>query len=106
MLFEILIPRVGLMWSLLFKVSRGVLRIRTDAGLRYVALGRLERVYLLWVFRHFRVLPIEIFSGGTVRVERLLSREKTWGYMKDIEPRVIGTVDAVTRRRARQKRAS
>lgn len=106
MLFEILIPRVGLMWSSLFKV-RGVLRIRTDEGLRYVALGRLERVYLLWVFRHFRVLPIEIFPGGTVRVERLLSREKTWGcYMKDIEPRVIGTVDAVTRRRARQKRAS
>jgi len=87
------------MWSLLFKLSGGVLKISTADGVRYVALDRLERLRLLWTFRHFRVLPAEVFPGQMAHIERLLARERVWGFhLKDIEPYVIGTVDAIPQR--------
>ena len=88
------------MWSLLFKLSDGVLRIQTEEGPRYVALDRFERLYLLWVFRHFNALPVEVFPRGERAVQKLLARDRAWGCMlRDIQPSVIGTIDARPRRR-------
>src|SRR5256886_9960327 len=56
------------MWT--EKLSAGVLRILTPLGPRYLKPSISQRVYLLWVFRHFEKLPLEVLSR---RQQRLIS---------------------------------
>jgi hypothetical protein len=51
-------PRKLGMW--LDKVSRGVLRVLTPLGPRYVNPSVLQRLYLLWIFRNFHTLPLKV----------------------------------------------
>jgi hypothetical protein len=44
------------------KICRGVLTVETESGLRYVQPSLLERVWLLWTFRNFRLLPEEVLN--------------------------------------------
>src|SRR5215468_1081625 len=44
------------------KLSDGVLRVLTPLGPRYIRPTFLQRVYILWIFRHFRVLPLQVLS--------------------------------------------
>jgi len=48
------------MWTR--KLSDGVLRILTPLGPRYIKPTLVQRAYLLWIFRHFDVLPLQVLS--------------------------------------------
>jgi len=49
------------MW--LQKLSDGVLCVLTPLGPRYIRPTFLQRVYILWIFRHFHLLPLQVLSG-------------------------------------------
>jgi hypothetical protein len=47
---------------MLEKLFGGVLQILTPLGPRYIRPSFGQRIYLLWIFRHFRVLPVQVLS--------------------------------------------
>ena len=47
---------------LLDKLSTGVLRIQTPLGPRYIRPTFSQRLLLIWIFRHFEVLPLQVLS--------------------------------------------
>lgn len=47
---------------LLEKLNWGVLRVLTPLGPRYVNPSFAQRLYLLWLFRNFDVLPVKVLS--------------------------------------------
>lgn len=54
------------------KLAAGVLRVQTQIGPRYVGLTFRERVFLLWIFRHFDNLQHQALPGWQQRfIERL-----------------------------------
>ena len=54
------------MW--LEKLASGVLRVTTPLGPRYIELSFWQRVYLIWVFRNFKVLPMQVLGRQQQRV--------------------------------------
>ena len=44
------------------KLSDGVLRVLTPLGPRHIRPSFWQRIYLLWVFRHFDLLPLQVLS--------------------------------------------
>jgi hypothetical protein len=51
------------------KLFTGVLRVLTPLGARYIKPSFGQRIYLLWIFRHFKVLPLQVL---TARQRRLI----------------------------------
>src|SRR6267154_5821974 len=49
------------MW--LEKIFGGVLRVLTPLGPRYIKPALSQRIYLLWIFRHFHILPVQVLSA-------------------------------------------
>src|SRR5437868_15469927 len=49
------------------KLAEGVIRILTPVGPRYVRLTFSQRVYFLWIFRHFDKLPQQVLSDRQQR---------------------------------------
>jgi hypothetical protein len=58
------------MW--LEKVSSGVLRVMTPLGPRYLNPSLAQRLYLMWVFRHFETLPVKVLSSRQRRMIELM----------------------------------
>ena len=56
---------------LIEKLAAGVVQVQTPIGPRYVMPSFLQRVYLLWMFRHFPILPHAVLNG---RQQRLIDR--------------------------------
>jgi hypothetical protein len=54
------------MW--LEKLADGVLRVTTPLGPRYIELSFWQRVYLIWLFRNFKVLPMQVLGRRQQRV--------------------------------------
>ena len=54
------------MW--LEKLSSGVLRVLTPLGPRYLNPSLAQRLYLIWVFRHFETLPVKVLSSRQRRM--------------------------------------
>ena len=54
------------MW--LEKLLSGVLRVLTPLGPRYLQPSFSQRLYLMWVFRHFETLPLKVLSMRQQRV--------------------------------------
>src|ERR1700730_1898854 len=54
------------MW--LEKVFSGVLRVLTPLGPRYLNPSVAQRLYLIWVFRHFETLPVKVLSSRQRRM--------------------------------------
>jgi hypothetical protein len=50
------------------KLLDGVVRIITPIGPRYVQLTFLQRVYFLWIFRHFDKLPQQVLGPREQRM--------------------------------------
>ena len=79
------------------KLRWGVLRLLTPVGPRYVRPTFWERVYLLWVFRYFSVLPQNVLSQRTrTLIEDLCMRQHSGanGFLYSITDQpVIGTVE-------------
>jgi len=44
------------------KLYDGVLRVKTPAGQRFLQPKFAQRVYFMWMFRHFDHLPVEVLS--------------------------------------------
>ena len=44
------------------KLFAGVLRVLTPLGARYIQPSFAQRIYLLWIFRHFSVLPLQVLT--------------------------------------------
>lgn len=49
------------------KLSGGVLCILTPLGPRYIQPSFPQRLYLLWIFRHFPILPPQVLSPRQLR---------------------------------------
>jgi hypothetical protein len=47
---------------LIGKLSNGVLRVLTPLGPRFVRPTFWQRLYLLWTFRHFELLPLQVLN--------------------------------------------
>lgn len=83
------------MW--LDKLADGVVRVQTPIGPRYVMPSFLQRIYLLWMFRHFPVLPHIVLSGWQQRmIDQLCAEQRfeSMAYSDSLEEvPVIGTVE-------------
>ena len=66
------------------KLLAGVLRVRTPLGPRYIKLSLAQRIYLLWIFRHFEVLPLQVLTHRQRRLIDALC----------VEPRFVSLTDA------------
>jgi hypothetical protein len=59
------------------KLCCGVLRVCTPLGPRYLRPSLSQRIYLLWVFRHFQTLPVKVLSSRQRRVvERMWAQDR------------------------------
>ena len=45
------------------KLSSGVLRVLTPLGPRYIKPTFRQRIYLLWIFRNFDLLPLQVLTA-------------------------------------------
>jgi hypothetical protein len=79
------------------KLSDGVVQVQTPIGPRYLMPSFLQRVYFLWMFRHFPILPHAVLSNGQQRmVDRLCSEQRfvSMAYADGMDDApVIGTVE-------------
>ena len=83
------------MW--IAKLSDGVVRVQTPIGPRYVMPSFLQRVYLMWMFRNFPILPHAVLSRRQQRmIDRMCSEQRfaSMAYADGMdEAPVIGTVE-------------
>jgi hypothetical protein len=79
------------------KLAAGVVRVQTPIGPRYVVPTWLQRLYLLWMFRNFPILPHAVLTGWQQRmIDRLCSDQRfaSVAYADDMsELPVIGTIE-------------
>jgi hypothetical protein len=82
---------------LIDKLSAGVLRVLTPVGPRYVQLNFSQRIYMLWIFRHFGMLPLQVLSQRQRElIDALCVQQKFLSLLPtaaDQECPVIGTVE-------------
>jgi len=92
----ILGSRVG-HYMLIEKLAGGVVQVQTPIGPRCVMPSFLQRVYLLWMFRNFPILPHAVLSSRQQRlIDRLCSEQKfaSTAYFDGMyEAPVIGTIE-------------
>ncbi|HZQ25726.1 MAG TPA: hypothetical protein VFA89_23245 [Terriglobales bacterium] len=79
------------------KLSGGVLRLLTPIGPRYVQLSFWQRVYTLWIFRHFHSLPQQVLSRRQQEfLQRLCADPSLITWSRDhlaTDMPVIGTIE-------------
>jgi len=78
------------------KLFGGVLRVLTPLGPRYINLSFAQRVYLLWVFRHFQVLPLQVLTSRQRRLIDALCVEPRFVSLTESngwEPPILGTLE-------------
>jgi hypothetical protein len=79
------------------KLSDGVVQVQTAIGPRYLMPSFLQRVYFLWMFRNFPILPHAVLSRGQQRmIDRLCSEQRfvSMAYADGMDDApVIGTVE-------------
>jgi|SRR3954463_7416503 hypothetical protein len=61
---------------LIEKLAAGVVQVQTPIGPRYVMPSFLQRVYLLWVFRNFPILPHAVLNKRQQQmIDRMCSEQ-------------------------------
>jgi hypothetical protein len=79
------------------KLADGVVRVQTPLGPRYVMPTFRQRVYFIWMFRHFPILPYAVLCKRQQRlIEQLCSEQRfvSMVYADGMdEAPVIGTVE-------------
>jgi hypothetical protein len=82
---------------LIEKLAAGVVQVQTPIGPRYVMPSFLQRVYLLWVFRNFPILPHAVLSRRQQRMVDRMCSEQSFASMAYtaalVEAPVIGTIE-------------
>ena len=83
------------MWT--ERLSGQVLRVLTPLGPRYIKPSSKERLYLLWMFRHFPSLPEPVLSPRQQKMIDRLCRNGEFAFVPDAkklrEIPLIGTVE-------------
>lgn len=70
----------------------GVLEVVTPAGAHYLCPSPLERVYLLWMFRNFRTLPLTVLTNAQRRkIESMVAKYRRANPRKCDE--ILGSVE-------------
>jgi hypothetical protein len=78
------------------KLSGGVLRVMTAVGPRYIRPSFFERLELLWMFRHFEVLPQQVLSARQQRlIEKMCVQRKFvgWNDQPGMDTPILGTLE-------------
>ena len=77
------------------KLAEGVVRILTPIGPRYVQLTFTQRIYFLWIFRHFDKLPQRVLAERHQRfVDQLCVEHRYISLPSFIEEApIIGTLE-------------
>jgi hypothetical protein len=79
------------------KLADGVVQVQTPIGPRYLMPSFLQRVYFLWMFRNFPILPHAVLTSWQQRLmDRLCSEQRfvSMAYADGLEDApVIGTVE-------------
>jgi hypothetical protein len=82
---------------LIDKLAAGVVQVQTPLGPRYVMPSFLQRVYFLWMFRNFPILPHAVLSRRQQRmIDRMCSEQRfeSMAYVDHMEEApVIGTIE-------------
>lgn len=82
---------------LIEKLAGGVVQVQTPIGPRFVMPSFLQRVYLLWMFRNFPILPHAVLNGRQQRlIDQMCSEQRfeSMAYVDGMdEAPVIGTVE-------------
>jgi hypothetical protein len=82
---------------LIEKLAAGVVQVQTPIGPRYVMPSFLQRVYLLWMFRNFPILPHAVLNRRQQRmIDRMCSEQRfaSMAYADGMdEAPVIGTIE-------------
>ena len=82
---------------LIEKLAVGVVRVQTPIGPRYVMPSFLQRIYLLWMFRNFPILPHAVLSKRQQRmIDEMCSQQRfaSLPYASGMdETPVIGTIE-------------
>src|SRR5271167_1992521 len=82
---------------LIEKLAVGVVQVQTPIGPRYVMPSFLQRVYLIWMFRHFPILPHAVLNARQQRmIDRMCSEQRfaSMAFADGMdEAPVIGTVE-------------
>jgi hypothetical protein len=83
---------------LIEKLAAGVVQVQTPIGPRYVVPTTFfQRVYLLWMFRHFPILPHAVLNRRQQRlIDRMCSEQRfaSMAYADGMdEAPVIGTIE-------------
>jgi hypothetical protein len=82
---------------LIEKLVAGVVEVQTPIGPRYVMPSSLlQRLYLLWMFRNFPILPHAVLSERQQRlIDRMCSEQSfaSMAYAGGMEAPVIGTIE-------------
>jgi hypothetical protein len=79
------------------KLAEGVVRIITPVGPRYIRLNFSQRVFFLWIFRHFDKLPQQVLSERQQRfIDQLCVEHHFISLPSSIdEAPIIGTLERV-----------
>jgi hypothetical protein len=78
------------------KLFGGVLRVLTPLGPRYVKPSLAQRIYLLWIFRHFQILPVQVLTLRQRRVIDALCEESRFVSLAQAsgwESPILGTLE-------------
>lgn len=78
------------------KLAAGVVEVQTPIGPRYVMPSFLQRLYLLWMFRNFPILPHAVLSRRQQElIDRMCSEQRfaSMAYADGMEAPVIGTIE-------------
>jgi hypothetical protein len=82
---------------LIEKLADGVVQVQTPIGPRFLMPSFLQRIYFVWMFRHFPILPHAVLSNAQKRmIDRLCSEQRfvSMAYADGMEDApVIGTVE-------------
>ncbi len=79
------------------KLAAGVVQVQTPIGPRYVVPSFSQRVYLLWMFRNFPILPHAVLNPRQQRmIDRMCGEQRfaSMPYANGVdEAPVIGTIE-------------
>ena|SRR5437016_2930247 len=77
------------------KLSDGVLRVLTALGPRYIKPTFSQRVYLLWIFRNFQVLPFQVLTPRQRKLIETLCVEQNFVALPQNgwDQPILGTVE-------------
>jgi hypothetical protein len=79
------------------KLADGVVRVQTPIGPRFIMPSFLQRVYLLWMFRNFPILPHAVLNERQQRMIDRMCGEQSFAsaaYANGMdEAPVIGTIE-------------